>query len=103
MSDMNEVHLGAVRKVMLEQLIALRAAKPGADLTEELKRSKGVSELSQTLINSARVEVDYLPLTDQGQSIFLDMPPGSHVARVGTTVQAGDRNGITSITKHRMR
>ena len=53
------IHIDSVRTIMLDQLRALRAAPAGEALTQELKRSKGISELSQTFIDSARVEVEY--------------------------------------------
>lgn len=62
--DLQRTHIDQVRQLMLEQLKALRAAKPGDDLSDELKRSKGVSELAQTMINSAKVEVDYLAVIE---------------------------------------
>ena len=89
-------HIESVRKIMLEQLIALRSAKPGEDLNNELKRSRGVSEISQTLLESARVEISYLEATNQTTSSFLDQPAGH-------TTQAALQSGITSITRHRLR
>jgi hypothetical protein len=72
--DMNN-HINTVRALMLEQLRALRTAPAGTELAEELKRSKGVSELSQTIINSARVEVDYLAVIHgDGEVPFLAAP-----------------------------
>ena len=68
-------HISSVRKLMLEQLHALRGAAPGEALENELKRSKAVSELSQTMINSAKVEVEYLSQTKQDFSSFLEEPP----------------------------
>jgi len=63
-------HLTDIRAIMLEQMKALRNATP-EDVEVELKRSKGVNELSQTMINSAKVEIDYLRVTKQSQSQFL--------------------------------
>lgn len=63
-------HLTDIRTIMLEQMKALRSASPD-DIEVELKRSKGVNELSQTMINSAKVEIAYLQVTKQSQSDFL--------------------------------
>lgn len=65
-------HISNIRTIMAEQLRALRSASP-AELESELKRSKAVSELSQTMINSAKVEIDYLALTKQSSSAFLQI------------------------------
>lgn len=70
-------HISDIRTIMAEQLRALRSASP-AELESELKRSKAVSELSQTMINSAKVEIDYLQATKQNHSPFLEVPPTVH-------------------------
>jgi hypothetical protein len=70
-------HISDIRTIMAEQLRALRNASPEA-LESELKRSKAVSELSQTMINSAKVEIDYLAATKQSNSTFLQAPPTVH-------------------------
>ena len=70
-------HISDIRIIMAEQLRALRSASPEA-LEAELKRSKAVSELSQTMINSAKVEIEYLKVTKQEPSPFLEVPPTIH-------------------------
>lgn len=75
MSDEKKPHIDDVRALMLEQLRALRSARPGEALVQELKRAKGVSELSQTFIDSARVEVEYVKATQgDGDVPFLAAP-----------------------------
>lgn len=93
MSETNTID--TVRALMIEQLRALRAATP-ENLQAELQRAKGMSEVTQTLVNSAKVEVEYLQATEQEGSTFLGLPPG------GKTTLPGPGNGITSITRHRM-
>lgn len=70
-------HISDIRTIMTEQLRTLRSASPEA-LEAELKRSKAVSELSQTMINSAKVEIQYLEVTKQNHSPFLEVPPTVH-------------------------
>lgn len=72
-------HISDIRTIMAEQLRALRNASPDA-LESELKRSKAVSELSQTMINSAKVEIDFLQVTKQGHSPFLQAPASAQTA-----------------------
>jgi hypothetical protein len=72
-------HISDIRVIMAEQLRALRNAAPEA-LESELKRSKAVSELSQTMINSAKVEIDYLAATKQSNSTFLQVPASAQTA-----------------------
>lgn len=66
-------HISDIRVIMLEQMKALRSAAPDA-VEAELKRSKAISELGQTMINSAKVEIDYLEVTKQDHSPFLKSP-----------------------------
>lgn len=66
-------HISDIRIIMLEQMKALRSAAPDA-VEAELKRSKAISELGQTMINSAKVEIDYLEVTKQDHSPFLKSP-----------------------------
>lgn len=78
MSEQRSTHIGEVRSLMLEQLRALRTAPAGDALAQELKRAKGVSELSATIIDSARVEVEYLAVIHgDGEVPFLTPPEGS--------------------------
>lgn len=70
-------HISDIRIIMLEQMKALRSAAPDA-VEVELKRSKAISELGQTMINSAKVEIDYLEVTKQQCSPFLEVPPTVH-------------------------
>jgi hypothetical protein len=71
----NTPHIIEVCQLMLEQLRALRTAAPGDDLATEIKRSKGVSELASVMIDSARVEVEYLAVIEgDGEVPFLAAP-----------------------------
>lgn len=93
--------INTVRGLMIDQLRALRAASPET-LAAELQRSKGMAELTQTLVNSAKVEVEFLVATKQeaAGSRFLGIEGDSPAP--STTTQPGPGNGITSITRHRM-
>lgn len=100
--EMTSPHITEVRSLMMEQLRALRSAKPGSELEAEIARSKGMSEITQTLINSAKVEIDYLALTEQPKSGFLEEPADPSVSHLGQTAtgtltQEGNR------TVHRLR
>jgi hypothetical protein len=60
------------------------------DGTTSIEQAKTISELSQVVVNLAKVEVDYIRATDGSDSQFLapvrELP-----------------NGITAITTHRIR
>ena len=89
-------HISTVRQHLLDQMQALRAAKP-EDVKQELERAKGISELAQVCVNTAKVEVDYLVATEQTSTPFLEVPPDQKFITDGTVP-----NGITSITRHRL-
>lgn len=82
-------HISTVRQHLLDQMQALRSATTPEAVKVELERAKGISDLAQTAVNSAKVEVDYLSVTDQTGSQFLeqkqDLP-----------------NGITGVVRHRL-
>jgi hypothetical protein len=52
-----------LREHLFETLQALKDKEKPMDL----ERAKAVAEIGQTIINSAKVEVDYLKVTGQGQ------------------------------------
>lgn len=99
MPEQEENHINTVRALLIDQLRALRTAEPGQALEAELKRAKGVSDVAQAIVNSAKVEVDYLAATNQGDSSFLQIKDSTPA---GTTRHDGPGNGITSITRHRL-
>ncbi len=74
-----------------EQLFAtLAAVKAG---TIDLDRARAVNEIGKTLVDTARVEVDYLRATGGGESSFLDTSIGADNVP----------EGITGRTVHRLR
>jgi hypothetical protein len=71
-------HISTLRRHMLDQLRALRTAPRGEELSLEIRRAKAVSEVAQTLINAARVEVDYVnAVRGATESAFLQEPDAS--------------------------
>lgn len=95
------IHINSVRAIMLEQLRALRAAPAGEALKQELQRSKGVSELSQTFIDSARVEVEYQKvLCGDGEVPVLSSPDSS---QSGHADEPSAHNPFGQKTVHRLK
>lgn len=107
MSEEQTNHISTVRAHMIDQLRALRTAKPGTELDAEIRRAKSVSDIAQTLINSAKVEVDYLQATNQLSTPFLEVPPDqpylTNAGQNDTQRLPGTGNGITGITRHALR
>lgn len=68
-----------------ELFATLRALREGK---LDVERAKAISEVAQTIINSAKVEVDYLRVNDGGESPFFEaagrknLPPGITSSRV---------------------
>jgi hypothetical protein len=58
-----------------------RAARPRAPM--EPDRARAVAQVAQVLVDSARVEVDYIKATGQDRSGFLEEPPDPSVAHLG--------------------
>lgn len=80
-----------LRETLFATLDALRDKTNPMDID----RAKAISDVAQTIINVAKVEVDYLKLNGGGDSEFIggvenDKPP------------KGLPNGIVGITRHRL-
>ena len=95
----NNPHITEVRSIMMAQLRALKAAD-GEKLEAELSKSKAINALSQTLINSARVEIDYLKETGQQQSKFLELPPEVHTGTAPQGITRNNADDIKPTVKH---
>lgn len=97
---MTHNHIDTVRMHLLAQMQALREATP-ENIGRELERAKGLSELAQVAVNTAKVEVDYLRVTEQPSAPFLEAPPDAPY-RTPAVEDGAPRNGIASITRHRL-
>jgi hypothetical protein len=81
-------HISDVRSMLLDQLRALRAV-PVAGLAEEIRRAKSVSEVAQTIVNTARVEVDYIQaVRGASDSSFLQAPDEATVPKLPASPQS---------------
>ncbi len=93
-------HIDTVRDHLLAQMKALREAATPEATRLEIERAKGLSDLAQVAVNTAKVEVDYLQATGQTSAPFLEAPPDEPYRQPPTD---GGANGITSITRHRLK
>lgn len=98
-------HIDSVRMHLLDQMQALRSANTPEKLKAEVDRAKAISELAQVAVNTAKVEVDCLVATEQTSAPFLEAPPDEPYRIPPPAVEGDDapRNGISSITRHRLR
>ena len=82
-----------IQTLRAELFATLRAVKDG---TMDLDRARSFNEISKTIVDTAKVEVDYIRAT-QGEfrSDFIQpAKPSSHM------LPADAMNGIKSITRH---
>jgi hypothetical protein len=102
---MPDSHIETVRKALIDTLADLRCK----DNPMDIARARAVAEVATVLVDTARVENDYLKITGQDHSKFLELPPDTGVAHLGNTATGSvtalpsPGNGITGITQHRMR
>ncbi len=84
---MSTPHITTVQKHLLETLAALR----DKDNPMDVDRAKAIAHVAGVLVDTAKVEVEYLKATGQHESAFLrdDSLPALP-------------NGITAITRHRL-
>ena len=73
MSDNNQT-IADLRTVLFATIAEVKAGTMGLD------KAKVISDLSQVMVNSARVEVDFIKATNGSKSNFLEtqnsLPPG---------------------------
>ncbi|MDQ2150096.1 hypothetical protein RBI22_15360 [Alcaligenaceae bacterium C4P045] len=82
---MSNKTIGDLRDAMFDTLDALKSGKITVD------QAKAMSDIGQVIINSAKVEVDYIRANNGGQSGFID-----------PTKIEGLPPGVTGITRHRL-
>lgn len=84
----NEEHISDVRALLIEQLRVLKSA-PTDKVAEEIKRSRSMSELAQVIVNSAKVEVEYIEaVKGASESTFLQEKEQERLPHIPTTPQS---------------
>lgn len=100
-------NISEVRKMLLDQMAALRSASNPELLRQEIERGQVLGQIAQVITNTAKVEVDYIKATGQEKNPFLETATstshGDQQQAIATTVQPGPGNGISSITRHTLR
>lgn len=103
-------HMAQLRQHLLDTLSDLRRR----DEPMEPDRARAIAQVAGQLIDSAKVEVDYLKQTGQDKSTFLETPPDAAFAHLGNSAAppaleaSGYKAGVVSspwpgVTQHRMR
>lgn len=91
---MSQPHISELREHLMATLAGLR----DRENPMEPDRARAVAQVAGVLVDTARVEVDYIKATGQDTSGFLQALPSAST----NTVTAGLPNGISSITQHRL-
>lgn len=95
-------HMSQLREHLLGTLADLR----NRDKPMEPDRARAVAQVASVLVDTARVEVDYLKATGQARANFLEEKPDAAVAHLGTTPSGYSQGEITrtpGVTQHRLR
>jgi hypothetical protein len=88
-------HISQVRQALLDTLQDLRNRENPMDI----ERAKAVATVASVLIDTAKVENEYLKITGQDQSTFLETPPDSAIALNNTPTA---HNPFPSVTSYRL-
>ncbi len=86
---MSNPHINTLREQLLATLSDLRSRENPMDPD----RARAIAQVAGVLVDSAKVEVDYIKATGQDRAGFLDQPADELPALP---------NGITAITRHRL-
>lgn len=72
----DENHMSSVRRMLVDQMRALRAASTADALLMETARAKSVALVAQAITGAARVEVDYAASSGSNSTVpFLEQQP----------------------------
>lgn len=97
---MSSPHINQLREHLMETLSALRDRENPMDVD----RARAVAQVASVLVDTAKVEVDYIKATGQDRAEFLEQPAQITTDASGAGLPADHpSNGITSITRHRLR
>lgn len=92
-------HIDQLREHLMATLSSLR----DRENPMEPDRARAVAQVAGVLVDTAKVEVDYLKVTGQEQSRFLETPPDDHVKHLGREPGEKLPNSIVGITRHMLR
>jgi hypothetical protein len=100
---MTSPHISQLRQHLLDTLADLR----NREAPMEPDRARAVAQVASVLVDTAKVEVDYIKATGQDRAGFLEEPPTPGFEGVGSDHTRehlpAPGNGISSITRHRLK
>lgn len=92
---MSTPHITQLRQHLLDTLADLR----NRENPMEPDRARAVAQVASVLVDTAKVEVDYIKATGQDRAGFLEEPADPSVSHLGRDPLPP---GITGITRHRL-
>lgn len=90
-------HIDAVRQSLMDTLADLR----NKDKPMEIDRARAIAEVATVLVNSARVENEYLKITGQDRSNFLETAP-DQVLGIPRSDGPAAHNPFPTVVRHRI-
>jgi hypothetical protein len=94
---MNNPHINQVRESLLATLADLR----NKDQPMDIERAKAVATVASVLVDTAKVENEYLKLTGQDRSNFLETAP-EDVLGIPRIDGPAAHNPFPSVVRHRL-
>ena len=91
---MNTPHINEVRSELMETLRALR----DRDNPMDVDRARAMAQVASVLVDTAKVENDYLKLTGQDRSDFMEQP----VTLLPSSDQPSAHNPFPTSVRHRL-
>ena len=92
---MSNPHINQVRQSLLDTLADLRNREQPMDI----ERARAVATVASVLVDTAKVENEYLKITGQDRSAFLEQPV-DNPARI--TTMASPFPQVGTVTRHRL-
>lgn len=94
---MTAPHVTELRQQLMDTLTALR----DREHPMEPDRARAIAQVAGVLVDSAKVEVEYLRVTGQNRAGFLeDAQPALPASKTGSEVSA--HNPFPRVTRHRL-
>lgn len=94
---MTTPHINTLREHLLETLASLR----DRENPMEPDRARAVAQVASVLVDTARVEVDYIKATEQDVSNFIDGMKAPGTPQIEQQPQDGPRTTWASVTGRR--
>jgi hypothetical protein len=98
MTTQKSPHIEQVRQALLDTLTDLRNREQPMDID----RAKAVATVAAVLVDTARVENDYLKITGQDSSRFLETP-ADDLRSVPRVEGPSAHNPFPSVVRHELR